>query len=197
MIFQICEGSLSWLMYWYVMGFVFLGLPLYHCYLITTLITGQGQPPWFLALDFLLKHLLQGNQFQRWIQNSWAVPRIGNNACLMLTALLTHGLSDVIRRCECVTLSAAKHPSCVTNSPWVTSFASLLWHTSLSRSSIYFMSFMYNVHWTLGWCKYFLGGISTSIFCMRVPLGKNGLHAKFQTFRPINDPGPPIWSFTL
>ena len=180
------------------MGFVFLGLPLYHCYLITTLITGQGQPPWFLALDFLLKHLLQGNQFQRWIQNSWAVPRIGNNACLMLTALLTHGLSDVIRRCECVTLSAAKCPSCVTIFPWVTSFAHCFdIHLSVDHQSILCLSCTMCIVHEADPNIFLGGGISTSIFCMRVPLGKNGLHAKFQTFRPINDPGPPIWSFTL
>ena len=32
---------------------------------------------------------------------------------------------------------------------------------------------------------------------MRIPLGKTRLHSKFQMHRPINDPWPPIWSFTL
>ena len=36
--------------------------------------------------------------------------------------------------------------------------------------------------------------ISTSIFCMRVPLGKTRLHDFFQIYRPINDPWPRIWS---
>ena len=40
--------------------------------------------------------------------------------------------------------------------------------------------------------------ISTSIFCMRVPLGKTRLHDFFlQIYRPINDPSPRVWSFTL
>ena len=49
----------------------------------------------------------------------------------------------------------------------------------------------------IGWTKKNKIWISTSIFCMCVLLGKTKLHDSFQIFRPISDPLPPIWSFTL
>ena len=50
---------------------------------------------------------------------------------------------------------------------------------------------------TLGWCKKSFFWISTSMFCMRVPVGKTRLHDFFQIYRPTNDPGPRIRSFLL